>query len=105
MLFVKEKKKLLRNFHMSRKGKTTDKVPCVRNLYNRKIRLLTMCHASILSNLNMKFRKFKYINLGNQLYYKKSINRSFIMLNSMMENENTSFASISISFLRSRLHH
>ena len=30
----------------------------------------------------------------------KSITRSFIILNTMMENENTSFANISISFLR-----
>ena len=31
----------------------------------------------------------------------KSITRSFIMLNTMMENENTSFANILIPFLRS----
>ena len=35
----------------------------------------------------------------------KSITRSFIMLNAMMKNENTSFANISIPFLRSCSQH
>ena len=35
----------------------------------------------------------------------KSITRSFIMLNTMMENENTGFANISILFLRSCSQH
>ena len=35
----------------------------------------------------------------------KSITRSFIMLNTMMENKNTSFANISIPFLRSCSQH
>ena len=52
------KKKLLRNFHVprkeklltkchtSKKGKTSGKMSCLKNIYNRKIRPLTMCHAS-----------------------------------------------------------
>ena len=54
---VKERKKLLINFHGSKKEKTADKVSLLngtllakfhasKNVYNRKIRLLTMCHAS-----------------------------------------------------------
>ena len=35
----------------------------------------------------------------------KSITRSFILLNAMIENENTSFANILIPFLRSRSQH
>ena len=35
----------------------------------------------------------------------ESITRSFIMLNTMMENENTSFANILIPFLRSCCEH
>ena len=41
----------------------------------------------------------KYINLVKQLII-KIITRSFIMLNIMMENENTSFANILIPFFR-----
>ena len=47
----------------------------------------------------------KYINLGNQFHYKKSITRNLIMLNTMMECENTSFANILIPFLRSCSQH
>ena len=28
-----------------KKGNTADNVPCLKNIYNRKITLLTMCHA------------------------------------------------------------
>ena len=33
-------------FHASKKEKTDDKVSCVENICDRKIRLLTKCHAS-----------------------------------------------------------
>ena len=37
---------------------TADKVSCVKNIYNRNIRLLTICHAS-----NSKFYKNIYIHI------------------------------------------
>ena len=39
---VKEKRKLLKNFHVSKKGKTADKVSCGKNIHNLRRRLLTM---------------------------------------------------------------
>ena len=66
------KEKLLTKCHASKKGETADKVSClkkkktlltkchaskVKKIYNRKIRLLAICHAS-----NSKFYKSIYIH-------------------------------------------
>ena len=56
---------------------------------------MTTIEAYSLGKLNSK-ELYNVLILGI-----KSITRSFIMLNTMMENENTSFANISISFLGS----
>ena len=50
MSSVKEKKNLLTNFHESKKGKTPDKVSCVKEsvMSKKKKTLLTKWYASII---------------------------------------------------------
>ena len=38
--------KLLTKCHTLKKEKTADKVPCIKKIYNKKMRLLTVCNAS-----------------------------------------------------------
>ena len=42
---VKERK-TADNVSFLKRGNIADKVSCIKNIYNRKIRLLAMCHAS-----------------------------------------------------------
>ena len=64
-------------------------------------------HALGRKKLRLRFkhlRQSKKLEARKQKHFKviiKSITRSFIMLNTIKENENTSFANISIPFLRS----
>ena len=62
------KEKLLTKFHSSKKEKAPDKVLCANNIYNRKVRLLTICHAS-----NTKFYKKVYIDIYNHEIQKNEI--------------------------------
>ena len=58
-----------------------------------------------MTTMKITIKTFLSISIWAINFIIKSITRSFIMLNTIMENENTSFANISIDFLRSCSEH
>ena len=58
-----------------------------------------------MAEMKITIRIFLNMSIWAINFIIKSITRSFIMLNTTMENEDTSFANISITFLRSRSQH